>query len=248
MKINEFNASGRNVDLIVPESKVGRSKKQYGVALIVVLIFIVALTSLAIYSSRDVSLSERIARNQLDIQVAREAAEAALRDAEFDLLLNNGARRTGARCARTDTRPTVDVLFEFSPGCVGGQCGLPQTLYDTSNYQTAVTTTTAMIVVATTKVGTPTITGEPWWPISKGGQWNDDLSSKPTAVDLNCNFSGSVPFGTFSGRSPILGVARQPEYLIEYFLVGKFFRISARGFGRNPQSEVVLQTFFRPFQ
>jgi type IV pilus assembly protein PilX len=245
MNLQQFNFSrlaGLN------RLKVASHPRQQGVALIVVLIFIVALTSLAIYSSRDVSLSERVARNQLDIQVAREAAEAALRDAEFDLLLTSGVRRTGARCARTNTRPVVDNIFEFSPGCVGGQCALPQSLYDSSNFSSATTTTTALIIATTTNNGSPTITGEPWWPLSKGGQWNDDASTKATAVDTNCSFSGAVPFGTFSGKSPIIGVARQPEYIIEYLLVGKFFRISARGFGRNPSSEVVLQTYFRPFQ
>lgn len=245
MKRTTFN-SGYLVDS--NQSKANPHGKQQGVALVVVLIFIVALTSLAIYSSRDVSLSERVARNQLDIQVAREAAEAALRDAEFDLLLTTGTRRTGARCARTDTRPVIDNLYEFSPGCVGGQCALPQSLYDTSNFSSAVTTTTAMIVATTTKNGSTTISGEPWWPLSRGGQWNDDATTKATAVDTNCSFSGAVPFGTFSGKSAIIGVARQPEYIIEYLLIGKFFRISARGFGRNPTSEVVLQTYFRPFQ
>jgi type IV pilus assembly protein PilX len=211
------------------------SNKQHGVALVVVMIFIVALTSIAILSSRNVSLSERVARNQLDAQVAREAAEAALRDAEFDLLLTSEALRTGAKCARTGLRPVSENISQFTGTCSKGQCGLPQSRYDTSNHATATATSN---------------TGEPWWEAAKGGLWNDTLSTKPTVVGANCNFSGGVPYGTYSGRAELVGVSRQPEYLIEYFRIGtnNLFRINARGFGRNPNTEIVLQSYFRPFQ
>ena len=209
---------------------------QHGVALIVVLIFIVALTSLAIYSARDVSLSEKLARNQLDSQVAREAAEAALRDAEFDLQLKDGALRTGAFCARTykAERPITDPAAgsAYVADCLRGQCSpSPSVVASNSNYATAPSATNY----------------EAWWPASKGGLWNDDLSTKPvSAASANCaGFKGGVPFGTFSGRTRIAGVTRQPEYLIEK-MSADFVRITARGFGRNPNTEIVLQSYFRP--
>ena len=210
---------------------------QNGVALIVVLIFIVALTSLAIYSARDVSLGERLARNQLDSQVAREAAEAALRDAEFDLQLPNGTLRTGAFCSRDNIteRPinTNQAGSSFGADCLRGQCSIATSILTSSNYSAAPSTTNY----------------EPWWPATRGGLWNDDLSTKPTtAASANCaSFKGGVPFGTFSGRTRIPGVSRQPEYLIEKITLD-FVRITARGFGRNPNTEIVLQSYFRPFQ
>jgi|688.fasta_scaffold391919_1 type IV pilus assembly protein PilX len=210
---------------------------QNGVALIVVLIFIVALTSLAIYSARDVSLGERLARNQLDSQVAREAAEAALRDAEFDLQLPNGTLRAGAFCARNNIteRPinTNQAGSSFGADCLRGQCSIATSILASSNYNAAPSATNY----------------EPWWPATKGGLWNDDLSTKPTtAASANCaSFTGGVPFGTFTGRTRIPGVSRQPEYLIEKITLD-FVRITARGFGRNPNTEVVLQSYFRPFQ
>jgi type IV pilus assembly protein PilX len=213
----------------------GMGNSQRGVALVVVMIFIVALTSIAIFSARNVSLSERVARNQLDAQVAREAAEAALRDAEFDLLLASDVLRTGAKCARTGLRPVNENIAQFTGTCSKGQCGLPPARYETSNYAIATNTSN---------------TGEPWWEEAKGGLWNDDLTIKPTAVGVNCTFVGGVPYGTYSGRADLVGVSRQPEYLIEYFRIGtnNLFRINARGFGRNPNTEVVLQSYFRPFQ
>ncbi|MDB5966558.1 MAG: pilus assembly protein PilX [Polaromonas sp.] len=211
---------------------------QDGVALIVVLIFIVALTSMAIYSARDVSLSERLSRNQLDAQVAREAAEAALRDAEFDLLIaKNDSVRPGAFCMRDGDRPARDRIGAFTTTCRKGQCNLFST-YINSNYSTAITTTVGTI--------------EPWWPIAKGGLWNDDLTTKPTAVGVNCSFNGAVPYGTFTGRPPLVGVSRQPEYMIEAInaanKLSAYTRITARGFGRNPNTEVVLQSYFNAFQ
>ena len=209
---------------------------QNGVALIVVLIFIVALTSLAIYSARDVSLGEKLARNQLDSQVAREAAEAALRDAEFDLQLKDGALRTGAFCARTykAERPITDPSAgsAYIGSCLRGQCSpSPSVIANNSNYDTAPTATNY----------------EAWWPASKGGLWNDDLATKPTsAASANCaSFTGGVPFGTFTGRARLPGVSRQPEYLVEKMSID-FVRITARGFGRNPNTEIVLQSYFRP--
>ena len=49
---------------------------------------------------------------------------------------------------------------------------------------------------------------------------------------------------------PCRGVSRQPEYLIEYFKRGQNLTsttaITARGWGLDPNSEIVLQTYFRP--
>jgi type IV pilus assembly protein PilX len=217
------------------QSKTLRAQ-QTGAALIVVLLFTLAMTTIALWSARSVSLSERLARNQLDAQVAREAAEAALRDAEFDLLLTNGNIRTGAYCARGHARPVNEGVAQFSATCQQGQCAIHPTRYDRSNYKLANVDNNSV--------------AEPWWPASKGGQWNDQLNSKPSGLNLNCNFSGGVPFGTFTGRPKIIGVSRQSEYLIEYFRLGQnnLFRISARGFGRNPNTEIVLQSYFHPFE
>jgi len=152
-------------------------------------------------------------------------------------LLPNGNLRTGAYCARDNIteRPinTNQAASSFSATCIRGQCSIPLNVLSSSNYNAAATATNY----------------EPWWPPSKGGLWNDDLTTKPTtASSANCaGFAGSVPFGAFTGRAPIAGVSRQPEYLIEKITLD-FVRITARGFGRNPNTEVVLQSYFRPFQ
>ena len=61
---------------------VGRRAGQQGAVLISGLIFLVVLTMFVLALVRGGSLEERLARNSRDQQIAREAAEAVLRDAE----------------------------------------------------------------------------------------------------------------------------------------------------------------------
>lgn len=212
-----------------------RCNRPQGVALVVVMIFIVALSLLGAFSMNSANLSERLARNKLDLQLAREAAEAGLRDAEVDLQLASDVQRPGANCARTSQRPLKDNLAWFGSSCLMGQCRFGNTYYTNADYALSTSTTG---------------TGEPWWPVVKGGQWNDNLTTKPTALNTNCGFNGAVPYGTFTGRALLPGVSRQPEYLIELIqrpqFGGDLYRITSRGFGRGNLTEVVLQTYFKP--
>lgn len=168
-----------------------------GVALVVVLVFMLALSILAVFSSRNAAMSERQARNELEFQVARQAAEAALRDAELDLRIPEFPVTGSPPCSRAgsllrEKGVTSVQSAEFTDTCLAGQCGMPSARYavpwedaDTSNR------------------------GAPWWPTSKGGLWGNKTSVS------DCSFTGGVPLGAVTGATPISGVARQPEYLIE---------------------------------
>jgi type IV pilus assembly protein PilX len=211
----------------------GRSAGQSGVALVVVLLLLLVITGLALFSARYATMGEGMARNQLDAERARQAAESALRDAERDLLLADGAAPAGALCPRAAVRPVFNNFSAFTASCPAGQCALPETTYTQSSYTSGSTT------------------AEPWWPAEAGGLWNNTFDSKPRGATPNCNFNGGVPIGTFTGAAAIAGVARQPEYLIEIVRRGSgrlvFFRITARGFGVSERTQVVLQTYFQPF-
>ncbi|MEK6668131.1 MAG: PilX N-terminal domain-containing pilus assembly protein [Pseudomonadota bacterium] len=209
--------------------------RQRGVAMLVVLIFTLALTGIAIVSARLAVQGEAMARNQLDNQVARQAAEAALRDAERDLLLATGAVRPNAPCARGAERPVMGSLPPDA-GCTHGQCDYSQSARLAANFATA----------------TSTSPGEPWWPVSAGGRWNNTPTSKPSRLEgrggnLCDSFTGGVPLGVYTGVAPILGVVQQPEYLIEHIPIAQqvIFRITARGYGYRQGTEVVLQSYFR---
>ncbi len=241
---------------------------QSGVALVVVLIFMLALTTIAMFASRNATLGERQARNETEYQIARQAAEAALRDAERDLYPDPAVPApTTPQCSRAGsvfrTNDRVMSAEEFTDDCLGGQCWVP-----TARYAVAWDTATS------------SNRGEPWWPISKGGFWSTFTTGSCTT------HKGSVPLGLYTGVFKLTGVSRQPEYLIEYLgdpsqdaaLVGKgfqcatplidvetalaaadqttaakvsvplmacyLFRITARGFGPSSNSEVLMQSYF----
>lgn len=203
-----------------------------GMALVVVLVFTIALTGIALVSAKLALGGEGLARNQLDHQVARQAAEAALRDAERDLLLSANGSAT-ATCSRGTDRPVQNQVPRFTADCLRGQCSLKESGVAAVKYSEATSTTTA---------------GEAWWPTQKGGRWNDAVSTKPRVGSTGtCDaFRGAVPLGTFTGTQPIPAVAQQPEYLLEPLRRGSqlLVRITARGFGYRPGTEVVLQSYF----
>jgi type IV pilus assembly protein PilX len=212
-------------------------------ALIIVLIFLSAITGLTIYSVRQSLFGEGTARNQMDSEVARQAAEAALRDAERDIMNLTATTLTNASCTRGRDRPPI--ISDFTSDCVQGYCILPETDYADANWTDATSATTD---------------AEPWWPTGRGGRWNNTFAGKPgrsPVTSTNCTtFTGGVPFGTFTGTNPIQGVAVQPEYLVEAFVrrspisrkETNYYRITARGFGYTQRTQVVLQTIYAPLQ
>jgi len=206
-----------------------------GMTLVVILLFMASLAVGGLFSARSALMGEQLARNQLDIQVAHQAAEAALRDAEKDLALVSG-QPAGAPCARGTTRPVMDALAYFTANCRGGQC---QTLKKDGRLKADFAT-----------AGTTASTGsEVWWPTDKGGLWNDQANAKPKPKNSGtcATFTGSVPLGTFTGTDQMVGVAQQPEYIIELIPRGQnpFFRITARGFGLRSGAEVVVQSYYQ---
>ena len=228
-----------------PAAPLANHREQRGVSLIIVLLFLVAITGISIWAARYAMLGEGLARNQMDRETARQAAESALRDAERDIMNLNAALISNASCTRSRTRPPI--ASDFTPTCIQGMCIKPEADYILTDWTKASDTNKGV--------------AEPWWPTSKGGSWNDDKDTKPGRVpkvtaNRCADFTGGVPLGTFTGVAPIHGVAKQPEYLIERFnkisgLLKKpteVYRITARGFGYSTRTQVVLQTIFVPMQ
>ena len=199
-----------------------------------VMIFLVIILLTAVVGIRRATVTEGITRNQLDYEVARQSAEAALRDAQRDVMLPKlAAPLPNAICVRTDRRmPETVTPATFAADCPRGQCRLDPSVYAAADWSTRANPL-------------------PWWPTvpsnpSTSGQWGDNASLSASS----CNsFHGGVPIGTFTGSPPMRGVGRQPEYLIEYFerfsATQRFVRLTARGFGSDPNTEVVLQSYLR---
>lgn len=81
---------------------------QRGVTLVVVLMLLVIVTLLGVGAARIALQGERTTRNERDYQIAWQAAEAALMDAQFDIRGPGGSRAALF---------TPDDISKFVPGC-----------------------------------------------------------------------------------------------------------------------------------
>lgn len=188
-----------------------RTNTERGVSLVIVMIFLVILSGLGITAMQSSTLSARISRNQADRNIAHQAAEAALIDAENDIFYLRANRITPCSAAIAGCRPEPGIykLEGFDVTCPNGLCaGLA-----TAPWIDSVTTGTLV----------------------------------PNLWKANGN-DVSVAYGLRTGAVPLPFVAQQPRYLIEGFQVGDeiVYRVTAKGFGANQSTEVMLQTSVKP--
>jgi type IV pilus assembly protein PilX len=95
---------------------VARPPLQTGAALITGLIFLVILTLLGITAMQTSTLEERMSGNARDRNLAFQAAEAALRDAERDIRCRT---ISGGTCTRTNK---ISGLSYADANCTDGLC------------------------------------------------------------------------------------------------------------------------------
>ena len=196
--------------------------RQSGAVLVIALLFMTILTILGVTAMTATTFEERLAGNARDASVAFQAAEAALRDARRDI---NGIVIPPFSDPRT---PTVSGKTGFGDGtdADNGSCGTsaapPQTLGLCRPFAYNAT------------LGVPP-------------QFN------PTA---SLTASPSVEYGKFTGAPKLLGIPTQPRYYIEVMCLPQFggslgdpnycnfYRITARGYGNNPNTQVTVQEVF----
>ena len=192
-------------------------QRQRGAVLIVALIFLVILTMLGITAMTGTTMETRMAGNARDVAVAAQAAEAAVRDAHRDLYrvtVNGGTART---------LPIHYTQF-------GDAAGTPATC-NTGPQKGLCRPNNCTLC----------------------GQQNAVLPADLTSV---VSFTGdpSVRYGEFTGAQQLTGVSQQPRYIIEAFCLPKygsslqtfckFYRVTARGYGQNPNTMVTLQEVY----
>jgi len=211
---------------------------QNGFVLITALIFLVILAVLGISSMQASTLQERMAGNLRDRNIALQAAELALRDAERDLGAlkqdgttfcaagASGCRPTGARAAVAADRVGFwawgpALRQTWTPNCPLGQC-------DSSDKAAA---------------------AAPVWDDTQAN-WAPQTGSTGT--------NPTVRYGAYTGATDIPGLAQQPRYILEIFpanpndVMGTggsnkvIFRITVRAVGQNPNTVVVLQSVSMP--
>ena len=196
--------------------------RQTGVVLITGLIFLMVLTIIGITAARMASLEERMSGNRRDLDVARQAAEMALRDAERDI------QGVGTRT------PVIMVskLTGFSVNCnedgmaASGDDGLCDRRGGVPTH-TNTSITWPAFTIAATGINYPAFTA--------------DMTAAP-----------SIAYGAFTGAPAIAGLSAQPRYIIEGFIKSSggqnyaYYRITARAQGANANTVVWLQEVFKP--
>lgn len=78
--------------------------RQRGIALFVVIIFVMLSMLLALWASRTAWFNEMVVGNDADYQRAFEAAQALIQDAELDI---RGEQASGAACIGDDNNPII---------------------------------------------------------------------------------------------------------------------------------------------
>jgi len=99
------------------------AKPNQGVSLVIVLIFLAILSGLAITAIQSSTFSSRIAGNESDRTLAFQAAEAALRDAEYDI--NNVIADGTTPCSTATPVCRADPIYRgngFDTTCPLGRC------------------------------------------------------------------------------------------------------------------------------
>ena len=202
--------------------------KQRGAVLVVTLIFLMVITILAISSVQISTSEERMAGNMKDWNIAMQAAESALRDAEFDIY---GVCSVNVSSC-TLRSPVINGETNF-----GNQSA--STAYGTCNQSTSY----KGACMPPTPYNLPD--GKPVYALPDMTNWSTASTGK-----------NPVTYGTYTGAtalpsSGISGVYQQPQYIIEAMRmptdkgVKVLYRITARGWGRNSNTQVVLQSVFR---
>lgn len=193
-------------------------KSQRGFSLIVVVLMLLVIMVLGLGAAQTSLVGERSARNDRDTEVAFQAAEAALLDAESDVFGPNDSARQ--RLCAFDNK---DVTA-FAPGC--GGAGDRQGLCAASESGAAPAWTTADFSAKAAKsVAYGTFTGQAYLEGPQAGA----LSARAPRYIVEAIRSRG---GWQAGQLQSAG-ARDATYL---------FRVTAIGFGMRDETQVVLQT------
>ena len=201
-----------------PSSRLSSSRRNGGASLIVVMLILVVVSILGVSGIQVAMMGERGTRNDRDQQVAWQAAEAALMDAEFDI--------EGLPASSTSKRDTIfkakaaENAEWFIPDCgnSGQSIGLCELNITGKPAWLTVDFTATGAAAPTTQFGT--FTGRTFPSGSKGIQ-----PIRPPRYVIE--------------RIPDPRVSRtKPQ-------TGSVYRVTAMGFGPNAETQAVVQMTYR---
>jgi type IV pilus assembly protein PilX len=198
-----------------PEMQCGR---QEGASLIVSLLMLVVIMLLGLSATQIALQSEKASRNDRDRQIAFQAAEAALLDAELDIENSpDPARSRSAVFSKNNTHAFIE-------GCAGGDANPFLGLCA----RVAAATTPAWLTVDFLN-NTATATSVPFGKFT-GQTFQTGQGSLPARLPRYI-----VELLPYNG----------PGESAELSARTYFYRVTAIGFGMQDTTRVVLQTFYR---
>ena len=243
--------------------------QQRGVALFVVIVFVMLSRLLALWASRTSLFNEMVVGNDADDQRAFEAAQALLQDAELDIRGENpnGTRCTGAACRDNisaaykipldaqEVTPLLADLDTKDTKCSHGLCTKRAGRQDFWNYPSASIPPTpsaaageiSLAAMAVTDVGARY--GE-YTGALKGDPSDPDATANPILSDTSAANRGGwywievLPYDESSKNSGlIVGTtgASTNNLLALNLSPNVAYRITALAYGRKPNTMVVLQ-------
>lgn len=181
-----------------------RHRAQSGASLIIVMLILIVVSVLGIGSAQIALMSERGARNDRDQQVAWQAAEAALMDAEFDMRGPGTATRASLFDGKNST--------PFADGCgtSGNSIGLCNTGVTGKQAWLAVDFTATGASAATTQFGAFTgrsfAAGAPGIQPAKAPRYVIELVPDPVGDMSNPTYLYRVTAMGFGPRADIQAV------------------------------------------
>ncbi|MFT5589967.1 MAG: type IV pilus assembly protein PilX [Bradyrhizobium sp.] len=197
--------------------------RQSGITLIIVLVWLMAVSLLALSALQIGLQDQKAARSYRDREVAFQAAEAGLQDAELDIEDS------------PDTHLSRSAVFAGN-----SKTGFPDEVGDAC--QRGVANRYQGLCRQSADAGVPS-----WLQVVQYGQ--DGIHDSDVAVSYG-RFTGRS-MQTGMGALPVM-LPRYLIELMPYRQAGYsaekpeyFYRITAIGFGAEAASEVVLQTFYR---
>lgn len=200
-----------------------RVRVQRGSSLIVVLIMLTVIMTIGLISTRLALFGERSARNDRDRQIAFQSAEAALLDAELDLMGPNSA--IGKRVCDFDSKRPAEFVVGCGTLTKTGMCLATTTAGEAWREVLALYSTE--VGNSTTNAGNKTVqfgqfTGQTL-PNGSGG-----LSAQPPRYTIE-----AVRYAGTGQTNDNVASSGTPEYA---------FLVTAMGFGTRVETQVMLQT------
>lgn len=196
-------------------------RRELGVALVVALLMLAAVLMLGISAAQIALQNEKASRNDRDRQVAFQAAEAALMDAELDIEHSPDAEKSRSHLFSKDS--AMGFSGAGTSACGSGASNSSLGLCD----RRPVDATPAWLLVDFNDTSPVTMQSVPFGRFT--GQvfqtGKGSLSSRPPRY--------VIELMTYNRQGEN---ADKPSY---------FYRITAIGYGARDTTQVVLQTFYR---